>query len=109
MSFVVFNPFIFGLPTPDAPVASFVTDHLSVAFTLPAGATSGNLYKSTAGGPFVFLANVTTSPYSDTSFTTETDYAYKLSAVISGVESGLSGVSNTVAVIAITVHVVEVT
>jgi hypothetical protein len=82
--------------TPSAPVATYVTDHISVAFTLPTGATGGKLYRKVGAGSYAFLSNVTTSPYSDSAITDETDYTYKLSATNTAGESAQSAASNTV-------------
>jgi hypothetical protein len=82
--------------TPSAPTASYVTDHISVTFTLTSGATGGKLYRSVNGGAFNFLSNVTTSPYSDSDLLDETDYAYKVSATNTAGESAESVASNTV-------------
>ena len=68
---------------------------VALSWSAAAGATSYNIYRSTTSGTEVKIATnpatITTTSYIDTGLTNGTTYYYKVTAVNSAGESGLSG------------------
>jgi len=75
-----------SLPVPTGLMATGSNAQVVLGWTVTAGATSYNVYRSTTStGPFTtVLANPTTNAYTDTAVTNGTTYYYEIAAVSSG-------------------------
>jgi fibronectin type 3 domain-containing protein len=76
---------------PASLVASGSIGQISLSWTGVSGATSYNVYRGSAAGSETLLATgVTSASYVDSGLSSGTTYFYKVTAIVSGVESGAS-------------------